>query len=176
MKVLNVDQTIDFILNWIKYNGEKIWKIWLQKGGWEVWAQVEMMATLIFDNDVSVQREIAIFEDNRMAVDLVVNFNQQEITRQICLELKCESLFQSARDGRVKTHHKIWEKVQADIDKLEEERDDAYDNAQALAVAIVFSPQAYESLENLGLTMVKINLGPGPGGENRYVALGFKVC
>lgn len=169
MAILDINDLFSFLQGWISNNGEKVWTIWLQKGGWEGWAQVEIMSAMT-GNNISVQREMAIYTDPKKAVDFIVNFQSPDVKKQICLELKCESLFQSSQDGRVHSDNKIWEKVANDLAKLYNERTPYYKETQALAAAIVFSPQAYEALQSrLGLILVKIDLG-----QDRFLALGAK--
>ncbi|MGH1377033.1 MAG: hypothetical protein ACRBCK_11875 [Alphaproteobacteria bacterium] len=134
---------------WLRNHHLEVWNSFCQKGGWEGWAQVNFMSHFVHKLDVITQREIPIYNDNSWAVDFIVNYNSLPLENEIHWELKCESVFQSGRDGRVHSDNKINEKVLHDIDKLRNYRSGNYTSGQALVTAIVFSPEAYKSVANI---------------------------
>jgi hypothetical protein len=125
----------------------------LSKGGAEGWVQVELNAILkSAPGVVNVRREEAIYTDASKAVDLQIDCKE----RRTFVEIKVESLHQSAGDGRQTKDHKMWEKVGADVVKLRDERTANAKNEPAFVLAIVWSGEATESLQK-GLKMSGLN-------------------
>lgn len=139
---------------WASKNASVICNNFNQKGGWEGWTQVELMNYINKLGLTVVQREIPIYYNVKHAADLIVNFQDAQVNKQICIELKCESVFQSAYDGRQKLHNRIQDKVSADILRLTTQRRDDYQTAFALMLAIGISPEAYKALSAPHLEMV----------------------
>jgi hypothetical protein len=117
----------------------------LQKGGAEGWVQVELDALYkTLPNVAWVQREQHIFTNARQAVDFLIKCKDGPVT---CVELKVESLFSSADQGRSTMPHTKWEDVKSDVVKLRDNRTDGYRDAPAYVVAIVWSNEAIEGMD-----------------------------
>ena len=122
----------------IAKNPEAIIENYLQKGGWEGWAQVELERKYKTLPGLEwVLREQNIYEEKREAVDFLISSD----SGLFCIELKCESLFQSAEDGRVTKDHKFYEKVITDIRKFDR-RLEEFQAATACVIAITVSEEA----------------------------------
>jgi len=103
-----VDETLLFLA---KRNGQHAWKCieaYILKGGWELWFQVELTLALnVAMNDkfhavanVSVFREQPIYalsgESKKSDILIrLINLNDQTDTRNLSIELKCQSRLQS---------------------------------------------------------------------------------
>lgn len=116
-----------------------------RKGGAEVWVQVELdQRYKSLPNVVWVQCEQPIFRDRNERVDFLISCRGGSTA---CVELKVESLYQSAELGRVTMHHRQWTLVSTDISKLALGRRADYANAPAYVVAILTSPEASAGLD-----------------------------
>ncbi|MEO3471744.1 hypothetical protein AAFN86_07750 [Roseomonas sp. CAU 1739] len=113
----------------------------LTKGGAEGWVQVELddiYKTL--PNTSWVQREQYIYVNPLEAVDFLICCSSGALT---CIELKVESLFHTAKLGRVTMDHKGWQIVHDDVVQLAASNRKAdFQAASAYAVAIVWSEEA----------------------------------
>jgi len=118
----------------------------LQKGGAEGWVQVELDAIYkTLPKTAWVQREQPIYKDQGKAVDFLIKCQDGPLT---CIELKVESLYQSAELGHVTIAHGQWQRVQADITKLQTERSPEFSDAQAFVVAIVWSAESIVAIDS----------------------------
>jgi len=117
----------------------------LRKGGAEGWVQVELdQRYKTLPNVAWVQCEQAIFQDRNEKVDFLISCRGGSTA---CVELKVESLFQSADLGRSTMPHRQWTLVSSDITKLTLGRSAAYAQAPAYVVAILSSPEAIAGLD-----------------------------
>jgi hypothetical protein len=148
------DEFVHHFKKWVTENAAKIYGNFMQKGGWEGWAQVELMNYLNAMGGTTIQREIPIYVNPKYSADLIVNFQDPVIEHQICIELKCESVFQSAYDGRQKKPNRIQDKVSVDLLRLKEQRHGRYIKSMALMLAIGFSEEAFKALSSPELGMV----------------------
>jgi hypothetical protein len=116
----------------------------LKKGGAEGWVQVELDRIYeTLPNTAWVQREQPIFEGAEK-VDFLIKCKDGP---EACLELKVESMFQSADLGRSFIPHRQWSLVEKDVQKLQTERNADYARAPAYVVVILWSPEAIEGLD-----------------------------
>jgi hypothetical protein len=112
----------------------------LQKGGAEGWVQVELNGIYNTLPGVAwVQREQPIFTNPREKVDFLIKCQAGPTT---CVELKVESLFNSADEGRATMPHTRWQVVNDDVLKLRDQRSLQYQHDAAYVVAIVWSSEA----------------------------------
>jgi hypothetical protein len=122
----------------------------LQKGGLEGWVQVELARQFqSLPGCINVQREQPIYVDPKMAVDFQIDYRQPDHTvGYTFVELKCESLFQSAELGRVTIDHTQHRLLAEDYEKLKYSRRQPFDNCCGCVLAIVFSDEARRGVEN----------------------------
>jgi len=117
----------------------------LQKGGAEGWVQVELNEIYkTLPNVIWVQREQHIFKNASEKVDFLIKCKDGPST---CVELKVESLFQYAVQGRSTMPHTQWRTVGDDVAKLSNDRNDTYRNEPAYVVAIVWSNEAISGMD-----------------------------
>ncbi|MBA6398161.1 hypothetical protein [Colwellia sp. BRX10-4] len=110
----------------------------LTKGGAECWVQVELDAKYkTLPDEPTVQREQAIYTYKNLSVDFLIS----NVDGSMCVELKVESLFQSAGDGHVTIPHGGYKKVEKDVEKLRDKRSEEYRYIDACVVALVWSTQ-----------------------------------
>lgn len=124
----------------------KFMKVALSKGGVEGWLQGELV--IIFQSlpgDVAVLREQHIYEDRKKSVDFEIRSTGGKKT---FVEVKVESLFQSAGDGHRTIDHDMWKKVQNDYEKLRDQRKEDEAEQPAFVLAITWSPEATAGLKN----------------------------
>ena len=91
-----------------------------------------------------VQREQHIFNSAADKVDFLIKCNAGPET---CIELKVESLFDSAGEGRSTMPHTKWRTVNDDVVKLRDDRNGTYRNQPAYVVAIVWSNEAIAGMD-----------------------------
>jgi hypothetical protein len=125
-------------------NSNKFVAAVLQKGGAEGWVQVELTERYeTLPNVAWVQREQHIFNGAFDKVDFLIKCNGGSET---CVELKVESLFASADQGRSTMPHTHWQSVNGDVEKLRDDRNPTYSGQPAFAVAIVWSTEAINGM------------------------------
>lgn len=128
---------------WVATKKDAILRHFLQKGGWEQWAQAEIADVLTEKiPSAAIQREQHIFKNNDQEVDILVTDGDWDF----CIELKCESLFKSATQGRQTIVHTFYKDVLDDIEKLKVGRKMGYAKQPAAVVAITISQEAREGL------------------------------
>ncbi|MEI9926886.1 MAG: hypothetical protein WDN44_03240 [Sphingomonas sp.] len=116
----------------------------LKKGGAEGWAQVELDEVYSALPIISwVQREQSIYRNRKQAVDFLMMCSDG---RQACIELKVESLFASAGQGRITMDHRYAQTVREDFFKLQNERIAYFADLDAYVVAIAFSDEAKKAM------------------------------
>jgi hypothetical protein len=128
------------------------------KGGAEGWVQGELERVYSSHQDVNwVLREHQIYTNTSQRVDFLVQPLGQGAC--VCIELKVESLFQSAGSGptgqgqgRQDKPHQFFQGVREDIEKLSRGRREEYTHAEAYAVAIVFSEEAAAGMDRFLLS------------------------
>jgi hypothetical protein len=115
----------------------------LHKGGWEqvlkLWLAVQFAG---LPGDPTVQCEQPIFQNNQQDVDILIT---PKLGPRICIELKAESLFHSAMQGRQTVLHKFFDEVLDDINKLGTTRQE-FATAMKMVIAVCFSNEAVESM------------------------------
>lgn len=142
----SIKQVIGWIEGWILKNQQKVIQAFLEKGGWEGWAQVELAEVLRqLPQGPTVQREHPIYDNSREAVDFYISW-AYNAHPPLCIELKCESLWQSAKQGRQYIEHVFYKEIQDDIEKLQSSRKFAYSGQAAYVVAITVSELAAQGL------------------------------
>lgn len=137
--------TQELLVNQSAQSSEFMDAVW-QKGGAEGWAQVKLNSIYAkLPGDPTVQREQPIYNTAKSAVDFLIT---PKAGPRVDIELKIESLFQSAKLGRETLDHTQWELVAADVEKLRTDRKPAYAKDAAYAVAVVWSDYATKGLDN----------------------------
>ncbi|MDG9670896.1 hypothetical protein ONV78_24365 [Hahella sp. CR1] len=140
MPAITEKQIFGWAQGWAKNKGEEIVRNFMQKGGWEGWAQVELanvFQTLPGDGVVNVEREVHAYQNARQAVDIkITDVNQQ---KSFLVELKCESLFASADSATQQAGNKFYLNFQDDIQKL---RLRTKQQSQPLALMFIISDEA----------------------------------
>jgi hypothetical protein len=117
----------------------------LKAGGVEGWAQGELGESFEELPQVRhVHREPYIYTNNDRA-DFLIEHSDGE---QIAIEMKCESLLQSASLGRVKGVHTFHTLVEKDIEALKYNRKPEYARCRACVLVILFSSEAAEGLDS----------------------------
>jgi len=115
----------------------------LHKGGWEqvlkLWLATQFTS---LPGNPTVQCEQPIFQNHQQNVDILIT---PVLGSHICIELKAESLFHSAKQGRQTVLHKFFDEVLDDIDKLGTTRQE-FANAIKMVIAVCFSNEAVESM------------------------------
>lgn len=139
------DKTIyGWVQSWVLNNKEKIVQIYLQKGGWEGWAQVELASHLAsLPGHPNIERESHVFENDRQAVDIKITCNDGTV---FLVELKCESLFASAGGSTISGGNSTYALFEADINKLRYARNTS---ANTMAIMIAVSSEAQEGFSGL---------------------------
>ena len=118
----------------------------LSKGGVEGWVQVELEEIYnSLPNTSWVQREQNIYINPLDKVDFLICCSDASYT---CVELKVESLYQSSDAGRVTMPHTGWRVVEEDVEQLAQKRKPDYQAARAFVVAIVWSQEATDGMDN----------------------------
>ena len=118
----------------------------LTKGGAEGWVQVELDRVYKkLPGNPAVLREQSIYTNKQLAVDFLI-INGKDT---LCIELKVESLYQSAGDGRVTIPHGGAAKVIEDVTKLSTERNEKYASDSACVLVITWSEELKSSLEHV---------------------------
>jgi hypothetical protein len=145
----------------------------LKKGGAEGWLQVELDERYdTLPNVAWVQREQAIYNNPNERVDFVIKCDGGP---QTCVELKVETLFASADQGRLTMPHNGWKAVQADVDKLRLNRKPDFSGQPAFVVAMVWSNEAIggmnQWLATSGLTGNSETYGVDHAGETYPVTV-----
>jgi hypothetical protein len=115
----------------------------LHKGGWEqvlkLWLAVQFAG---LPGNPRVECEQPIFQNNQQNVDILIT---PALGQRICIELKAESLFHSAMQGRQTVPHKFFDEVLDDINKLRTTRQE-FANAMKMVIAVCFSNEAVSSM------------------------------
>lgn len=139
------DKTIyGWVQGWVDSNKKKIVKLYLQKGGWEGWAQAELALHLeTLPGDPTIEREVHVFENGRQAVDIKITCIDGTT---FVVELKCESLFASAGSATIGGGNSTYALFEADINKLRHIRDV---NANTMAIMIAVSSEAQAGFASL---------------------------
>lgn len=135
----------------------------MTKGGWEQvlrnWLSQDL-ATL--PGNPTVQTEQHVYSDPSQAVDVLITTNRQQY---ICIELKAESLFKSADQGRQTVDHTFYREFESDIQKLGAVAP-LYAGATKLAVAVCLSAEAAQPLIDRGYSHESLELGSGKDAWN----------
>ncbi|KAK3985313.1 hypothetical protein QBC44DRAFT_335285 [Cladorrhinum sp. PSN332] len=91
------DQLIELVNDWVRSDINRIAQAYLQQGGWEGWAQVELALYLrahaherfkTLYEVMQVHREAYVYADSNNRADIVLSLPGGE---QFIIELKCES-------------------------------------------------------------------------------------
>jgi hypothetical protein len=150
---------VGWIQAWLISKKDYFPDVYLDKGGWEGWAQTEI-ATFLKTHELpgspSIHREHGIFNDSKSAVDFCIV--QQE--KVFCIEIKCESLFQSSKQGRVNSDHRFYEEVEADIWKLSMNRKTELAKQPAMIIAFCFSDEACVRMKRIADDHEEFVVGP----------------
>ncbi|SHL07134.1 hypothetical protein [Paraburkholderia terricola] len=118
-----------------------------EKGGWENCFKLWMSGQLRqLPGHPEVRCEQHIYGNAREAVDLLVE-TRTVPPQFICIELKAESFFHSAKQERVNAEHVFFQSFENDLRKL---RRVQLQNALGLAVAICITGSAAGPLETRG--------------------------
>ncbi|KVL45999.1 hypothetical protein [Burkholderia territorii] len=130
----------------------------LEKGGWEnvlkLWLSSKFRE---LPGTPTVECEQAIYQDPHQNVDILI---RPPLGKAICIELKAESLFHSALQGRQTVPHKFFDEVGDDIEKLRLVKP-KYADAIKMVIAVCFSVEAAESMRNHAFEEDTITLGEG---------------
>lgn len=147
-QTLQFKTIVGWIMGWIQSVSAEIPSVVCSQGGWEGWAQVEIHKYLIkheLPGNPAIHREQPIYNKQQSTVDFRIDTGSQ----RICIELKCESLFHSANQGRVTMDHTFYQEVQADVIKLKTDRKMEYVNEPAMVLALCFSDEASTPMKSL---------------------------
>lgn len=128
---------IDFsevIGQWGKQNQARLVKAFGTKGGWEVWAQIDLALFLSQKfPDMELEREQTVYTDSKKRADLVLKHKASG--RKQLIELKVE----------LNATNDLLTRFQSDIAKIQTTTKEVY--SQAYAVAISQTPGCYQQLE-----------------------------
>ncbi|RQS17877.1 hypothetical protein [Burkholderia sp. Bp8998] len=128
----------------------------LEKGGWETVLKLWLSSKFReLPGNPTVECEQAIYQDPRQDVDILI---RPALGKVICIELKAESLFHSALQGRQTVPHKFFDEVADDIVKLHSVKQQ-YADAIKMVVAVCFSVEAAQSMRNRDFEEDTITLG-----------------
>lgn len=137
--------TLGLIANEQSNNYNKFVAAVLQKGGAEGWVQVELDTIYkTLPNTAWVLREQHVFAQAADKVDFLIKCNNGPTA---CVELKVESLFKSAEEGRSTMPHTRWQVVNDDVRKLQNGLSPQYQGQPAYVVAIAWSNEAISGLD-----------------------------
>ena len=127
--------------DWAAKRNKAFQYYWPVKGGWEGWIQVDLIAYFIsLDSTLEILREQPIYLAAQKRVDLLVN-TSLDADYQIPVEIKAESFENRAQ---------FLAGVNADLVKLDQERNATFKNSTSGMLAISFSPESVQKI--LGIT------------------------
>lgn len=92
MANISVDQFLAAVYDWMSTHVEAIEANWPQAGGWEAWAQSEIVRYLGHIHPLVIaQREHNVFADPAQRADFLINA-PEHFAENIVVEMKCQSL------------------------------------------------------------------------------------
>ncbi|WP_414447873.1 hypothetical protein AB4851_14980 [Burkholderia sp. 22PA0099] len=147
MTILSIDDFTLLVQTWAVARSDSFGSKWPVKGGWEGWAQVDLVSEMLQDDPtLDILREQAIYRGGRRRVDLLLNANAMMDDDMIPVEIKAESLQNCSAfvDGVLK-----------DLDKLETQRNAQFSACDCVMMAIAFSQSGVD-----GLTRIATQTGP----------------
>ena len=159
-QTLQFKTIVGWIMSWIQTVSKSMPVVVCSKGGWEGWAQVEIHKFLIeheLPGNPAIHREQPIYNKPKSAVD----FRIATRTERICIELKCEGLFESAKQGRVTMEHTFYKEVLDDVIKLKTDRKTEYAKEPAMVIALCFSDEASIPMKSLAEYHEEMPVGDG---------------
>ena len=126
------------VIDWANNRAGSFKNNWVVKGGWEGWIQVDLVSYILSqDSSYDILREQPIYLNTRKKTDLLLNANMMDPDDQIPVEIKAQSW---------ENRGNIVNGVEADLDKLDEERADDYDSSSCVMLAIVFEETSYNAI------------------------------
>jgi hypothetical protein len=140
------ENVLDEIRQWTKDNftpANKIQQIYLQKGGWEGWAQVELALHFTAIGGWNCQREILVYHGSQKRADLLLTAEDGPPNTTI-IELKTEALWRDD-DGA----DKFVKSMKEDLYKIEHNNiDPKYLPARLVVFGCTFVPAVSEYATN----------------------------
>jgi hypothetical protein len=131
MGSFRIDTFEKLVTDWANARNDDFKYYWPVKGGWEGWAQVDIVAFAFRkDTTYDIKREQSIYTDAEKRVDLLLNANEG-VDLQIPVELKCES-FENKGTPFVNS-------VVKDVNKLGGERKHEFAKCSCVDIAVPFS-------------------------------------
>lgn len=104
--------------------------MWPQKGGWEAWAQAQILSEVLrIDSRYEILREQHVYESPRKAADFLLN-GSSPVPQMTIVELKCQSL---------ENHAQFSAGLANDARKLVYELSPAFHGATLLILGIYFT-------------------------------------
>jgi hypothetical protein len=147
MTILSIEDFTVLVQSWAVTRSDAFGSKWPVKGGWEGWAQVDLVSGMLQeDPTLDILREQPIYRGARRRVDLLLNANAMADDDMIPVEIKAESLQNSAAfvDGVLK-----------DLGKLETQRNAQFSACDCVMMAIAFSQSGVD-----GVMRIATQTGP----------------
>jgi hypothetical protein len=137
MATITVEQFVGEIVAWAGRRDSQFKYNWPVKGGWEGWVQVDLTAYILSeDSAVEILREQPVFTSPYMRCDLLLN-TALDTDYRIPVEIKAQSF-----DNR----GEFVTGVQADIDKLNTDRNADYSESTCVVLGIPFNEETLGQL------------------------------
>ncbi|CAN9356377.1 unnamed protein product [Alternaria alternata] len=141
------ENVLDEIRQWTRDNftsTNKIQQIYLQKGGWEGWAQVELALHFTAIGGWNCQREVQVYHDSQKRADLLLTAEGGPPNTTI-IELKTEALWRDAHGV-----NQFVESMKEDLYKIDHNRiDKKYLPARLVVFGCTFIPAVSQYAETL---------------------------